>query len=300
MTNRKLGRGLHALLGVPGEAPVQLGIHQPDETGPGELRHVAVTEIDANPYQPRRDFDPTEIAALAESIAVHGVVQPIAVRKNGDRFQLIAGERRLRASQRAGLATIPARVLDLDERQTFEVALVENLQRQDLNAIEKAQAFQGYVARFGTTHEELANHLGVDRSTVTNLLRLLELPAEIQDAVRAGKISNGHARALLSLEDPVDRVAACRQIVVEGLSVRQVETWVRERKSTKGKGGPTRAGGKPTGVVQKSNHVAALENELRQSLGVRVEIRPSGDQSGTIELSFASNDDFDRLIEKLR
>lgn len=299
MTNRKLGRGLHALLGVPGEEPVKLGIHDPSAAD-AELRHIAVGEIDANPYQPRREFTAEEIESLAESIAVHGVVQPIAVRRVGDRFQLIAGERRLRASQRVGLPTIPARVLSLDERQTFEVALVENLQRQDLNAMEKAVAFQGYVSQFGTTHEELAQHLGVDRTTVTNLLRLLELPGEIQDAVRCGKISNGHARALLGVEDAVERVALCRRIVVEGLSVRQVEELAREQKKRpthSAAGSATKASTTPK---HNSNHVAAIENELRQALGVKVEIRANKQQAGAITLHFASNDDFERLVQKLR
>lgn len=306
MTNRKLGRGLNALLGVPSDPPVQLGIHQPEDSAAGELRHIAVAEIDANPYQPRRDFDPTEIASLAESIGVHGVVQPIAVRRVNERYQLIAGERRLRASQQAGLSQIPARVMELDERQTFEVALVENLQRADLNAIEKALAFQGYVSKFGVTHEELAGQLGVDRSTVTNLMRLLELSAEIQDAVRAGKISNGHARALLALDDPIERVAACRKIIVEGLSVRQTEAFVREQKtgiattSDPAKTKSTSTTSTTSSASPKSNHLLAVENDLRQSLGTKVEIRPTGKDTGQIVLQFHSNDDFERIVQKLR
>lgn len=299
MTNRKLGRGLHALLGVPSEPPVQIGIHKPEEVASGELRQIPLSEIDANPYQPRREFDPAEISSLSDSIVAHGVVQPIAVRRSGARFQLIAGERRLRASQQAGLETIPARILDLDERQTFEVALVENLQRTDLNALEKAHAFQAYVSKFGTTHEELAGHLGVDRSTVTNLMRLLELPNEVQDAVRSGKISSGHARALLAIEDPIERVALCRKIVVEGMSVRQIEALVREKKS----GGETPERSKSKSVAStpaKSNHILALEGELRQSLGTKVEIRSTDKDAGSIIMHFSTNDDFERLLARLR
>lgn len=296
MNRKKLGRGLQALLGVEEEGESALGLVVPNAAPAGELRPLSVEEIDLNPYQPRRDFDGEELASLAGSISVHGVIQPVVVRPVNGRFQLVAGERRLRAAQQAGLKQIPARIIELDEQQTFEVALVENLQRRDLNAIEKAQAFQGYIARFATTHEELATHLGVDRTTVTNLMRLLELPEPVQDAVRIGQITFGHARAILSLEDSVSQIELCRRIVAEALSVRQTEAIVRERRAP----APTDNGerSKPA-AAPKSNHIVSLENELRQRFGTKVEIRPTAKDRGTILIHFHSNDDFERVVSQL-
>ena len=220
MNKRRLGRGLEALLGR------EEGGFEAGSLEASELIHVAVDQIDPNPYQPRRHFPPAEIASLADSLRQHGMIQPILVRAIGERFQLIAGERRLRASIEAQLHEIPARVMDLDDQRVFELAMVENLQREDLNAVDKATAFREYLARYGGTQEELAGRLGLDRSTVSNLIRLLELPDDVLAAVRNGEITQGHARALLGLPDPESQCAACRRVIAESLSVRQTEALV--------------------------------------------------------------------------
>lgn len=289
MAKKTLGRGLQALLGG-GEESVAVADRPPRR----DDSRIAISEIDANPYQPRRDFDAEEIASLAQTIQAHGIIQPIAVRQAGDRYQLIAGERRLRAAQEAGLTEVPARVLEIDDQQSFEFALIENLQRRDLNAIEKAQAFQGYVGQFEVTHEELASQLGIDRSTVTNLIRLLELPDAVQEAVRANRLTNGHARALLSLEDPVQQIALCRKIVDEKLSVRQTEQLVKQQA---GSGAPPAKAPKPT--PQKSNHLQSLETDLRRLLGTKVDIQPKAKDKGVIAIHFESHDDFERVMEAL-
>src|SRR5436305_3751876 len=190
VNKRRLGRGLEALLGR------EDGGFEPGSVDEAELSYIAVDQIDPNPFQPRRHFDPAEIAALADSLRQHGMLQPVLVRASGDRYQLIAGERRLRAAVEAHLHEIPVRVMELDDQRVTELAMVENLQREDLNALEKAGAFRDYLARYGGTQEELAGRLGLDRSTVSNLIRLLDLPAEIQEAVRSKTITQGHARAL--------------------------------------------------------------------------------------------------------
>src|SRR3954467_13231498 len=196
VNKRRLGRGLEALLGR------EEGGFEPGSFEASELIYVSVDQIDPNPFQPRRQFDPAEIAALADSLRQHGMIQPVLVRSIHDRYQLIAGERRLRASLEAQLHEVPARVLDLDDQRVSELAMVENLQREDLGALEKATAFRDYLGRYGGTQEELAGRLGLDRSTVSNLIRLLDLPDEVQEALRNKKITQGHARAILGLSDP--------------------------------------------------------------------------------------------------
>src|SRR2546430_4588865 len=187
-TKPRLGRGLDALLG----AGLDNGLT--DRLNIGKIQH--------NPYQPRKRFDSDELRSLTESVKNHGVLQPLVVRAVGDGFQLIAGERRLRAAQAAGLAEVPVHVVDFDDQQVFEAALVENIQRSDLNAIEKAQGFKDYLDRFGLTQEQLGAKLGLDRTTVSNLLGLLHLPKEVQDAVRLGQISVGHAKVLKGVAEP--------------------------------------------------------------------------------------------------
>jgi ParB family chromosome partitioning protein len=298
-TKRRLGRGLDALLGgaydeieaepisgtpTPGTPPV---------ADPSRAT-LPVTLIDPNPFQPRRTFDPLELSALVQSIQQHGVVQPIVARKVGDRFQLVAGERRLRAAQEAGLAEVPASVIEADDQKVFEIAIVENLQRTDLNAIEKARAFRDYLERFGATQDELAMRLSLDRSTVSNFIRLLELPPSIQQTVEAGKLSQGHARALLSISDPAKQHEVCRRIVTDGLSVRQVEALVAAERPSKSKAKPA-AGDSP-----RTAHITELEGTLRECLGTRVEIRLQGKDQGQIVVEFANNDEFERLVEMLQ
>jgi len=298
MEKRRLGRGLDALLGGPGTGPSGTD-GEPSGGVPGQ---VAVERLDPNPFQPRKVFDDEELAALADSIKTHGVLQPLVVRQTGDRYQLIAGERRLRAAQAAGFTEVPVRIVNFNDQQILEAALVENIQRTDLNPIEKAQGFQDYLQRFGMTHEQLAGRLGLDRSTITNLLRLLELPSEVQDAVRVGQISGGHARALLAVPDRNRQIQLCKEIISRGHSVRATEALVKEEKTSangtsSGGGG---GGGDRSAPVDKTAHVQAIEDELRQTLATRVEIRLKAKDRGQIILGFESNDDFERLLEVLR
>ena len=295
MNRRTLGRGLSALLGSQGEGEETIEFQDVPSSEPaGE---IPLAQVDPNPFQPRTDFDPAELDSLADSIKIHGLLQPVVVREAGDRYQLVAGERRFRAAQTLGLQTIPARIVKLTDQQTCELALVENLQRKDLNAIEKALAFQRYLDQFQSTHETLANQLGVDRSTVTNLLRLLDLPDAVQEMVVRGELSNGHARAVLSLEDPIAQLTLANDVISQGLTVRQTEAEARKRKDN-----PTpepSAEQSETPASEKSNHVVSIEGELCQKLGTKVVIQSKGEK-GQIVIHFASNDDFERALEQLR
>jgi len=314
---RRLGRGLEALLGRP------LGIDEPASPGvpvasydslPGEREPatsakretylVDIGGVDANPFQPRRDFDENEIADLAKSLSDHGQLQPVVVRKIGSRFQLIAGERRLRAATKNGWTQIAARVIEADDRQVAELAMIENLLRRDLNPLEKAQAFQEYLSRHHASHEELATRLCMDRSTVTNLLRLLELPPAVQDAVRKGVITAGHARALLPLGDETEQLACCERIKSESLSVRQTEELVRmaideadAEPMADGSSAPSTGGG--TATRTRSKQVASLEQEMRMVLGTKVDLRPGAKGNGRIVIHFKNHEEFERVREAL-
>ena len=283
---RRLGRGLDALLASTG------GGHMAAEAT--DQARVSVDRIDHNPFQPRKMFDDEELSSLSDSIRTHGILQPLVVRQVGDRYQLIAGERRLRAAQAAGHDDVPVRVVDFNDQQVLEAALVENIQRSDLNPIEKAQGFQEYLERFKMTHEDLAKRLGLDRSTVTNLVRLLELPPEVQSAVRVGQIAAGHARALLAITDRDRQVSLCKEIIARGHSVRATEALV------KGQKGDQASSSEKAPAPEKTAHVQGIEDELRQKLATRVEIKIKGTDKGQIILGFDSNDDFERLLEVLR
>ena len=243
---RRLGRGLEALLGRTAENP-----EASQEPAAGQLVQLSVYEIDSNPFQPRVDFGEHDLQGLADSIKEHGLLQPVVVRRVDDRHQLVAGERRLRAAIKAGYDQVPAQVLEADDRQMAELAIVENLQRKDLNPLEKAASFQQYLNRYGGTQDELAARLSVDRTTVTNLIRLLELPGEVQQAVRTGALRQGHARALLPLGDEPEQVALARRIQEQGLSVRAVEELVQQhhRRGRRGTAGRVRgrSPGEPRG-----------------------------------------------------
>ncbi|MGA9925265.1 MAG: ParB/RepB/Spo0J family partition protein [Isosphaeraceae bacterium] len=292
MNKRRLGRGLEALLGR------EDGGFEPGSLEASELLHVAVDQIDPNPYQPRRNFPTAEIASLADSLRQHGMLQPILVRPIGERYQLIAGERRLRASIEAQLHEIPARVLDLDDQRVFELAMVENLQREDLNAVEKATAFREYLGRYGGTQEELAGRLGLDRSTVSNLIRLLELPDELLSAVRDSEITPGHARALLGLPDPESQRAACRRIITENLSVRQTEALVATGIPTPAR--PRIRRDQAHAPEPRLPHLVELEQHLHQRFGTSVLIRAKTPERGQIIIDYNSQEDFDRVTSLIR
>ncbi len=305
---RRLGRGLEALLGRTLAGPDgEPGTWQDDgnvvdTTG---LSLVSVYEIDSNPFQPRRDVDQAEIDSLADSLSEHGLIQPIVVRRQGERFQLIAGERRLRAAIKAGWPEVPAYVREADDRLVAELAIVENLQRRDLNALEKAESFRRYLEQYQCTQEDLAARLKIDRSTIANLIRLLELPGPVQDAVRTGAISAGHARALLPLGEEREQVAVCERIRQEGLSVRAVEELVQETVRHADSHAPTivsneGASSKPASRRKARNgQLAALEQELRAALGTKVTINQVGKGRGRIIIQFGSHDEFERLRGQL-
>jgi ParB family chromosome partitioning protein len=287
----RLGRGLDALLsGDEGNMAVA-----------GAQTKVPVESIERNPYQPRKSFDDDELASLSASIRTHGVLQPLVVRQVGERYQLVAGERRLRAAREAGLQSVPVTVVDFNDQQILEAALVENIQRSDLNPIEKAQGFKDYLTRYRMTHEQLGTRLGLGRATITNLVALLELPAELQDAVRVGQLSTGHAKILKGISDPARQIAVSKEIIARGLSVHATESYVKQlavaaEPQTPAKGDSDNSHAAP----EKTTHVQGIENELRQKLGMRVEIRIRGKDKGQIVLAFESNDDFERLIDVLR
>jgi len=296
VNKRRLGRGLEALLGR------EEGGFEPGPLDAAELTHVAVDQIDPNPYQPRRVFDGAEIAALADSLRQHGMIQPVLVRRVEGRYQLIAGERRLRAAGEAQLFEIPARVMDLDDQRVTELAMVENLQREDLNALEKAGAFRDYLARYGGTQEELAGRLGLDRSTVSNLIRLLELPPEVQDAVLAKKLTQGHARALLGLEGEDARRDACNRVIADGLTVRQTEALVSTGEPTPSKSRIRKDAADPAAARggNKAPHVVELEQHLHSRFGTIVNIRLKARERGQIVIDFNSQEEFDRVTGLIR
>lgn len=259
---------------------------------------ISVELIERNPFQPRREFDPASIEELANSIRKHGVLQPLLVRANGDGYQLVAGERRWRAARQIGLENIPCRVVELEDSQVCEAAIEENLKRQDLNVLEKADAFREYLERFGGTVEELSNRLSMNRSTVSNMLRLLELPDHVQDAVRQDRISAGHARALLPL--PADaQQELTRQIEEQSLSVRRTEQAVR-RILKSGLNSAQPGSTQTPETPELTSHVISLQDQLRESLAARIDIRLKKKESGQIVIHFGSNDDFERIVGQLR
>lgn len=272
-----------------------------DSPGSGAIT-VDVGQIDSNPYQPRQDFDPSELESLSESLRAHGLLQSLVVRRVDGRYQLIAGERRLQAAIRAGWTDVPVQVIKAGDREVAELAIVENLQRKDLNPLEKASSFQRYLQQYGGTQEELAARLQLDRSTIANLIRLLELPDPVQEAIRQGKITQGHARALLPLGDEREQVHFCQRIELEGLSVRRTESLVHESIEE--------ADAEPLGVFRedgatvrprrlRSDHLAALEEEFRMALGTRVKITHSSRGRGKVVIHFSSHEEFDRLRRHL-
>jgi ParB family chromosome partitioning protein len=279
---RGLGRGLSALLDE-----VDPAVAQPVAAGAAE---TPIELIQANPDQPRRAFSDSEIEELTQSIREKGVLQPILVRpapRHPGRFEIVAGERRWRASQRAGLNTIPALVRELDDLQVLEVAIVENVQREDLNALEEAAAYKALVEKFGRTQENVARVVGKSRSHVTNTLRLLQLPAEIQDHVLAGRLSAGHARAIATSENAA---ALAERIVNAGMSVREAEGLAREQV-----GKAARPARKP---VRKDADTAALENDLSEVLGLDVTIADRGG-AGVLTISYKTLEQLDDLCRRL-
>ena len=282
MAQRKaLGRGLNALLGTP------------DLEGE-QLREIDVDRILPNSHQPRKTFEEESLNELADSIREHGLVQPIVVRPLEDGFfQLIAGERRWRASQRAGLSRVPAVIREAGEHAALELALIENLQREDLNPMEEAQAYERLIADFGMTQEEVARRVGKNRATISNMLRLLKLPPEVQQWLRENRLSTGHAKALLSLNDLDAILDSAKRIIQGNYSVRQAEMLVS--RYVNGGGVKDGSAGDPDGL---DPNVRAAIHELEQCLGTKVTLRESGGK-GKIEIHFFSFEEMNRLYEGL-
>ncbi len=322
---RRLGRGLEALLGRSWEdasettklessechAHVSVG-KPPDDARITRDEHGQVwldcDAIERNPYQPRQTFGETEIADLADSIRTHGILQPLLVRRAGDhpaggaRFELVAGERRLRAAQAADWRQVPVQIREVDDRQMAELAIVENVQRKDLNAIEKAESFQRYIEQYQCTQEELAARVQIDRSTVANLIRLLELPDEVKRMVRQGDISQGHARALLPLGDEREQIDFAMRIKKEGLSVRATEQGVQDLVRAMdgndlrvvGADGNSRPVAKP-----RNEQIAFLADELSTALGTKVELTQTAKGRGRLTVHFKNQEEFARLRQLL-
>lgn len=294
MEKRRLGRGLDSLFGAPAD-----GVAVAE--APGSMNEVALEQIQQNPFQPRKSFDADELASLSASVKNHGILQPLVVRQVNEGYQLVAGERRLRAAQDAGLATVPVRIVDFNDQQVIEAALVENIQRADLNPIEKAQGFKDYLDRFGLSHEQLAQRLGLARTSITNLVNLLEMAPEVQEGVRLGQISEAHAKLLKGIKNKEKQVGLFKQIVAMGLSVKATETLVRQQKESPGsEAGEERNGDSSNPAAEKTPHVRGLEDELRQRLTTPVEIRLRSKDKGQIVIRFDTNDDFERIMEQLR
>lgn len=290
---RGLGRGLSALLEDPG---TDITVHHaPTEAAPqraaGSIAQIPIAQIEPNPFQPRTTFAPEAILELAQSIKELGIIQPVTVRKLGyDRYQLISGERRFRASQVAGLAEVPAYIRIANDESMLEMALVENIQREELDAIEVAISFQRLLEEVNLTQEALSEKVGKDRTTVTNYLRLLKLPAEVQLGLRQRQIGMGHARALLALPDPVQQAELYRRIVESQLSVRQVEEMARDNK----RAAAPAARKRPDAARHKE-----LGKVLSDRLGARVTVKQAEAGKGRIEIAFRNDEDLDRIKDLL-
>ena len=285
-----LGRGLSALLGdvLPREDTVD---GRGAAATPG-VRLIPIGSIEPHPAQPRRHFEESALEELAQSIATRGMIQPIVVRASGSSFQIVAGERRWRAAQRARLAEVPAIVREFDDATTLQIALLENIQRQDLNAIEEAEAYRRLIGEFGHTQEALAREVHKSRSHVTNLLRLLELPAPVQSRVVDGSLTMGHARALLGAEN-VEALA--EEVAARGLSVRDTEKLAKRLKAERREGGGT-SGSRQADPGEAD--VAALEHQLADLLGLPVKISHN-DKGGTLTLGYTTLDQLDMLCQRL-
>ena len=285
---RALGKGLGAL------------IPQLEEDDLQNTQEISIEDIETNPYQPRRHFDPESLQELAASIKEHGVLQPLLVRKKDPGYQLIAGERRLRAAKQAGLSTVPVVVKALDDRTVMEIALVENLQREDLNPLEEAEAYQRLITEFNLTQEEVAKAVGKSRPAIANTLRLLNLPEPIQQLVANGQLTMGHARALLSLERPEEQLYISEKIVTEKLSVRETEEIVRlTRLSGVSRETPGEGEEKKQKERQKIDpNLQAIIDDMTRLFGTKVRIKKNGER-GKIEIEYYSPEEFERITEIL-
>ena len=296
MQQRKtgLGKGLSALLNDSESVqPASRPQSATDKVSPGNINFVKVESVEVNPFQPRTEFDPEALRELSESIRLQGLIQPITVRKSGDKYQLISGERRLRASKMAGLTEIPAYIRTANDQQMLEMALIENIQRENLNSIEVALSFQRMIDECNLKQEELGDRVSKNRSTVTNYLRLLKLPPAIQASIRDNQISMGHAKAILGLEEVDKQIYVHDEIIKRGLSVRKAEELVREIHQ---------AGTTKNPVVKDepiSFQYQKIQDDLASKFATRVKLKVQSKGKGAIEIPFVSEDDLSRILELL-
>jgi ParB family transcriptional regulator, chromosome partitioning protein len=284
MHRKALGRGLEALISPSTAATASSGVVEPPVGG---ARNIQIADIEPNPFQPRTRFDHDAIAELAASIRATGVLQPVLVRRKQDgSYQLVAGERRLRAAGVAGLVEIPAIVRDVDDRQMMELALIENVQRENLNPMDEAHAYQALVEKLGLTHDQISERVGKQRTTISNSLRLLALPPEVREMVSRETLSAGHARALLALESPGEILSAARYAHAKGFSVRRTEAFVRRKLR--------RQHTRPR--ASKLEGLGEWENKLKQRFSTHVAILP-GRKGGKVEFEFYGQEDLERLLE---
>lgn len=276
MNKRGLGKGLSALIPM-------------DEKDKESIQEVQVKDIHANQNQPRKNFDEQKLNELADSIKEHGILQPVILRKKAGTYELVAGERRWRAAQKAGIEKIPAIIKDLSDSDVMEIALIENLQREDLNPLEEAAAYKKLIEEFGMTQEKLSKRVGKSRSQIANTVRLLNLDDEIKELISEGKMTAGHARALLAIEDKKERLRLARKISEDNMSVRQIEETVKIKTQEKRKS-------------KKNEDVnpafVEISERLQRSLGTKVKIKGS-EKRGKIEIEFYSEDELERILETI-
>lgn len=283
MAKRGLGKGLDALFQTYEDyEPAE------DKDYEGQILELRLYDIDPNEDQPRKDFDESSLEELSKSIMEHGVVQPIIVQPKEGRYTIVAGERRWRAARLAGLDRIPAIVRSMDERELLEIALIENLQREDLNPMEEAEGIDNLMKNYGLTQDQVAKRLGKSRPAIANSLRLLKLPSEVRKIIEEGTVTSGHGRALLGLSTKEEILKATNLIIQNDLSVRETENLIKNMK----KAGSQRP--KPK-AVEKPSYLLDIENKMEESLGTRVTIQ-SGKKKGVIEIEYYSDDDLERII----
>ena len=318
MTKSKkgLGRGLSALISSKpapvspyGSSSAAEKLEAPEarsaDTAPPSIaservRYINLTAVHANPHQPRQSFNDAEIDELAQSIKTHGVLQPVLVRpsqSHDGHFEIVAGERRFRAAQKASLSQLPVLIRDFSDLAALEIAIVENVQRSDLSAMEEARAYQRLIDEFTLSQREVAEKVGKERATVANFLRLLKLPEGVQQLLEEGKISVGHAKAILTVKEPAAQINLANKVIEDGLTVRDLERIVSRSVQLDGPTKPERARGEES--KKRAPEYPELEDRLRRSLGTKVSVRSSSDGAGKIELSYYSEEELDRLVDKL-
>jgi ParB family chromosome partitioning protein len=283
---KALGRGLSALLPQRPVATAVLQAAEPTSTGP-QVASIPIASIQPNPLQPRSIFDATRLEELSNSIETHGIIQPLLVRRKGSAYELIAGERRLRAAKLAGLLEVPAIVQDYADDRILEIALIENIQREDLNPMETAQALERLHTEMNLSHEEIATRTGKDRTTITNMIRLLRLPREVQLLVAERRLSMGHARAILGLVSPELQTQVAEKAAAQGFSVRQVERLVKKVNEPR----------EPSEDPLQDPNIKAAVGSLEAALGTRVRIVEKSDQRGRIEIEYYSQEELQRIYE---